>query len=315
MNMKRIMATMLVALSLSFQTKALEPTKTVLYAQKDTNSLYFDYYAPAKGSRTTMEGRCKPTVMFAFGGGFKSGERNNELYKEWFEKLTKDGYGVVSIDYRLGLKNVNKVGLAQAGQMQDAIEMAVEDIFSAIVYICGHPDETAVDPDNIVMSGSSAGAIASLQAEWEICRHDERASVLPEGFNFTGVMSFSGAIFSNIGKVRFESEPCPIQLFHGTADKIVNYRQLWFFNLRFSGADVLAAELRKEGRNHQIIRFDGRGHEIANSMSYNYDFERSFLEENVTRGKRIIVDALVDNETIPRPSWGYISKNNLYSGD
>ena len=73
--------------------------QTHLYAVKGADSLYLDHYiAPVEGKR--------PCMMFVFGGGFVGGQRDNKLYAQYFEFLTKQGFDVVSIDYRLGLRNV-----------------------------------------------------------------------------------------------------------------------------------------------------------------------------------------------------------------
>ena len=155
-----------------------------------------DVYDPADGSETSVNGVEKPLVIFMFGGGFIRGTRDDESYNGWFRTMTENGYRVVSIDYRLGLKGSNKVGIAQVNVLDKAIHMAVEDLFSATNFILENADQFEVSPDNIVISGSSAGAISVMQAEYEIANGTSWASVLPEGFNYAGVMSFSGAILS-----------------------------------------------------------------------------------------------------------------------
>ena len=78
--------------------------KTYQFATRDTLNLYLDVYEPAPGSQTTFEGHAKPTILFVFGGGFIKGERSNAFQRAWFTRLNQAGYGVVSIDYRLGMK-------------------------------------------------------------------------------------------------------------------------------------------------------------------------------------------------------------------
>lgn len=68
-----------------------------------------DIYSPAEGSVTEIDGRRKPTILYIFGGGFMEGNRRDGTAMEWFEDMTGDGYGVVAIDYRLGLKGVRGV--------------------------------------------------------------------------------------------------------------------------------------------------------------------------------------------------------------
>ena len=150
------------------QTQVISPDGTYLYAERDTCNLFLDVYNPAKGSETTIRGIRKPTIIFMFGGGFLRGTRDDASYHKWFKQMTDDGYGIISIDYRLGLKGSNKVGIAQVNVLDKAIHMAVEDLFSATNFIIENAEQLNVDPKNLVISGSSAGAISVMQAEYEI---------------------------------------------------------------------------------------------------------------------------------------------------
>ena len=290
----------------------LKPDETFLYAQKDSCDLYMDVYYPADGSIITYEDMTKPVILFMFGGGFKEGQRDAAYFNPWFKLLTDDGYTVVSIDYRLGLKDVDKMGLMQAGVLENAIHMAVEDLFSATNFIIDNAVEVDLDPYNIVISGSSAGAITVMQAEWEICNLKERASVLPQGYNYRGVMSFAGAIFSREGRIRYRTEPCPTLMLHGTADKIVNYRKLAFLNLNFAGTACIAPAFEKGGFNYNVLRYEGHGHEISSSMAQTYAEQKRFLETNVMKGERKTVDALVNDPYIPIPDWGLGKGKDIY---
>jgi hypothetical protein len=82
-----------------------------------------DIYEPAEGKTTTAEGLEKPTIVFMFGGGFITGERNNKAYSKWFNEMKNDGYRIVSIDYRLGLKGSKKVGVVQVNVLDKAIHI------------------------------------------------------------------------------------------------------------------------------------------------------------------------------------------------
>jgi carboxylesterase type B len=154
---------------LSAKETPISPDGTYLYAERDTCDLYMDVYNPAKGSKTAIDGKDKPTIVFMFGGGFIGGQRDDASYNKWFKMLTQNGYRVVSIDYRLGLKGANKVGIAQVNVLDKAIHMAVEDLFSATAFMIDNAETLGINPENIVISGSSAGAISVMQAEYEIC--------------------------------------------------------------------------------------------------------------------------------------------------
>ena len=313
--MKRIftLATLIFAvfISASAQNDLLSPDGTYLYERQDTCDLYMDVYEPAKGSRTTFMGEQKPTVIFMFGGGFIQGTRDDRSYNSWFRKMTENGYRVISIDYRLGLKGSNKVGVAQVNVLDKAIHMAVEDLFSATNFIIENADQFGVDPSNLVISGSSAGAITVMQAEYEIANRTSWASVLPEGFNYAGVMSFSGAILSRKGKVKYETAPCPTLMLHGTADKLVPYKQIAVFNLGFYGGGKLVERFKKFDYDYNMYHFIDYGHEIAGSMYSTFDLQVKFLESNVIQGKKRIIEAWISDPDVWKGS-GPQSRKELY---
>ena len=291
----------------------IEPSGTYMFASKDGQDLYMDVYDPAEGSATTLDGRDKPTVIFMFGGGFKEGERNKPYYTKWFKMMTDNGYRVVSIDYRLGLKGETNVGIAHVDKVEHAISIAVEDLYSATAFIVENAQMLGVNPANIVISGSSAGAISVLQADYLLCNSDGRAAVLPDGFRYAGVMSFAGAVFSRNGTVKYAQEPSPTLLFHGTVDKVVNYKQIWFFNLRLAGSSVLCRTFEKGGYNYNFYRFFDCSHEIASCMEQFFPEEIRFLETNVIRGQKRIVDAMVVSDpVIPESQWKGKTSADLY---
>jgi acetyl esterase/lipase len=289
----------------------LSPSETYLFVKRDTCDLFLDVYSPAKGSQTYFDGKEKPSVIFMFGGGFIRGERNNESYNKWFRQLTDNGYRVISIDYRLGLKGSNKVGVAQVNVLDKAIHMAVEDLFSATNFIIENASELGINPHNIVISGSSAGAIAVMQAEYEIANKTTWANVLPEGFNYAGVMSFSGAILSREGKVDYKNAPCPTLMLHGTADELVPYEQIAVFNLGFFGGGKLVDRFQKYDLNYNMYHFVGYGHEIAGSMDTTLDLQMKFIETNVIQGKKRIVEAWISDPDVYKGA-GPQSRKELY---
>lgn len=291
--------------------KTIEPDGTYMFVRRDTCDLFLDVYNPAKSSQTKYNGKSKPAVIFMFGGGFIHGTRDDASYNKWFRQLTENGYRVISIDYRLGLKGSNKVGVAQVNVLDKAIHMAVEDLFSATKFIIENADQLGVDPSNIVISGSSAGAITVMQAEYELCNRTSWAQVLPEDFRYAGVMSFAGAILSREGEVDYKVTPAPTLMLHGTADNLVNYKQIKLFNLGFFGGGKLVKRFEKLGFNYNMYHFLGYGHEIAGSMSTTLDLQIKFLETNVIDGKKRIMEAWVDDPDVYK-GVGVQSRKDLY---
>ena len=290
----------------------ITPDGTYIFEKRDTCDLFLDIYNPAEGSQTSIEGIEKPTILFMFGGGFIRGTRNDESYLPWFKARTEDGYRIISIDYRLGLKGSDKVGVAQVGALDKAIHMGVEDLYSATNFLNENAAEIGINPSNIVIAGSSAGAIIAMQAEYEICNGTSWTSVLPEGFRYAGVMSFSGAILSREGKVDYRlHSPAPTLMMHGTSDELVPYDQIAILHLGFFGGGKLVERFQKFGYNYNMYHFIDYGHEIAESMSTTMDLQKRFLETNVMKGKKRIVEAWISDPDVYKGA-GPQSRKELY---
>lgn len=287
------------SINFSIECKAqLASSGTYMFAERDSIKLFMDEFKPAANSITNIDGKEKPTIIFVFGGGFKNGERDNATYNPWFKALTEEGYHIFTIDYRLGMKGQTKGGLGQVGLFYKSIEMAVEDLFAATNYIINHAEALGINPDNIVICGSSAGAMTVLQAEWHRCNGDEIAKVLPENFKYTGVISFAGAILSRHGALKYKTEPAPTLLMHGTADAVVNYGKMRFFNWGFYGSDFLAKYYKKHNFNYVILRYVDHGHDIANSFMTTFKDQIDFLEVNVTKGITRVADSTIDDPRV-----------------
>lgn len=300
-------------LLLSLASLSLGAQDTYLFAQRDTCSLYLDVYDVTSGAETSYLGNPKPAVLFVFGGGFVSGERSSDFYQEWFKTLNDNGYAVVTIDYRLGMKGY-KVGKGISGLLKAtdrfklSQDIAVEDVFSAVDFLWRNREEVGIDPDNLVVAGSSAGAITALAAEYAIVNGEAKG--LPEGFNFKGVMSFAGGIMSDSGAPKFKAEPCPILFLHGTADGAVAYNKLGALGKGIWGSNYLVKQLDKMGAEYCIYRFTGRTHDVAAYMQACWSLEKDFLEKNVTQGAHRVIDAVVDDASLP--SWGNITTDDIY---
>ncbi len=308
--MKKIVL-IITALAAYFAASAQDGT--VFFAEKDGGELFLDYYNPAPGSETSIDGKEKPTVIFLFGGGFKEGTRDDKGYAPWFKAMTDNGYRVFSIDYRLGLVGSTKAGVGQVKEIHHAISIAVEDLFSATAFILDNAEQFGVSADNIVISGSSAGAISVLEADWMLS-NGENLGILPEGFRYAGVMSFAGAVLSDHGKIRYANAPAPTLFLHGTADKVVNYKKMWFFNWRFNGTDALTRTFEKNGYSYNTLRYLDHGHDIASSMFETLPEQFRFLETNVMKGIARKVDAVLDDPSVPVRA-GSRNRKELYGGE
>ena len=309
--MKRtiIILALLLCTTLSFAQKA-----TYKVAQRDTCDLYMDVYDPVVIPGDTLD---RPTILFVFGGGFIMGQRDDPWVLPWFKLLNENGYRVVSVDYRLGLKGIRmRFDLFHLIQSADytkkAVDMGVEDVFASVRYLADHP-ELGVDMDNIVIAGSSAGAMISLSSELEACNRTVRAEILPAGFHFAGVMSFAGAIMSDTGKPVYKRTPCPQLLIHGTADGAVQYEKMGFGRRGMYGSSYLVNNvLKPAGYVYQIYRYVDHSHDMAANMMANWPEEKRFLEAAVMGKKRLVIDCTIDDPDMPVLGSASVTLDDIY---
>lgn len=250
--------TLLLAILLAGMTAFAQDMKTYQYAERDTLQLYLDFYTPAQVHDSTI------CVVYVFGGGFVGGHRDGKFEKAYFKQLVDEGFQVAAIDYRLGLKGVTNLSVFNSEPLETAVNWAAEDAITAIAYLLEHAQELKINKDWIMMAGSSAGAITSLQVDYALCNGFLNYDILPEDFRLAGVVSYAGAIFSSKGKVKYNNHaPAPTMFFHGMSDGLVPYNQIEFFNIGFYGTNSLVKRFEKFGYPYFARRFEGYGHIIA----------------------------------------------------
>ena len=266
--------------------------------------LWLDHY------RADVEG-VRPCVVFAFAGGFSRGSRNAQIYNPYFKMLLERGFDVVSFDYRLGMSYTLEEGAGDVGVIEGAVAMyrsvnyAVEDMFRATRYLLDHADEWQIDTTRIVASGSSAGAIASLQAENYICNRHRLAAILPKGFNYAGVIAFAGAIYSVFGSPDWDTTPCPMMLIHGNSDKNVPYYKATVLGLGYYGSAYIVDQLVKiKEASVYFLSAKYRDHIMAiEPLSANHEEVGEFLQRCVVkRDKWRNITDIVDVSIKPQPT-------------
>ena len=289
--MKQITTTLCLLFILFFSVNGANDTiilqkETFIYSIKGNDTLRLDKYAPTVQKQDTS-----PCVIFVFGGGFAAGARDQHYYNPYFKLLTENGYTVISIDYRLALKglslNPDWKYKDYIALFKNTIMVAVEDLFDATQFVLNHADSWKVDVSKIVASGSSAGAVAVLQGEYEISSQGVVAKRLPENFNYAGVIAFAGAIFSDQGDLQWSQNTAPIQLFHGDADRNVPYDKLKFGKIGLYGSKHIAKRLDKANLPYYFYTAENSSHILAISPVYSNQQEiLSFLDKYVMKRKR-----------------------------
>jgi hypothetical protein len=276
--------------------------QTFVYSIKGNDTLRLDKY--------NVSGGDKPCLIFMFGGSFSSGRRDNPSYLPFYEHLASNGYTVLAIDYRLGMKDINKkLDMTQSKSkifdqfvaiFENAVTIAVADLFDATAYTVSHAADWGIDRDLVVACGSSAGAVAVLQGEYEICNQGLLSAALPEGFNYAGVISFAGAVFNKSGDLSWKRHPAPIQFFHGDADKNVPYDMVEFRKLGLYGSNYIANQLDKLQSPYYFFTVENVEHEISVSpMKLNWHEIDTFLEKFVVGKQSLIINTTVQQTGKP----------------
>lgn len=272
---------------------------TYEYAVKDTQHLKLDVYVPLQQNEKHS------CMMFVFGGGFIGGARDDHQIDALKTYYTQKGWVVISIDYRLGMKGSSSFGMIKnLEKYERAIEMGGEDVLSATQYVLNHLLQTphfTIDPTQIVLIGSSAGAISILQADYFLGNRIHGAEMLPDTFRYAGVMSFAGAIFSRKGKVKYRvHEPAPTLFCHGTTDQLVPYNKIEFFNLGMYGSHAIVKRFEKNNYPYQIRRYKGMNHEIAIYYGVEYNLMDQFIDQYIFQHKKLKIDEMYFNPHLKR---------------
>lgn len=292
--------------------------KTHIYSIKDQDTLKLDVYTnPAADTAN------RPCLLYVFGGGFIAGRRNDSLAVAFAKKMVSLGFDVVAMDYRLGFRkafgdprdtehfkaNLKKYKPTQfLDLLYGSINIAVEDLMDATKYIVANAGTLHLNPHKIIPIGSSAGAITVLQAENNISnRTPLSVAHLPENFNYAGVISMAGAIFSMKGDVKWGNEIAPILMFHGDADRQVPYDKarikILFFPLKFGfyGSKHIAQQLQKAKSSYWFFSAENAGHELSyRPMLDNVNEIMGFYKDFVLAGKPLEINT--DKKDLSKPN-------------
>lgn len=295
MKYRPIFSLLLLAILSSALTMCSTPQEgvirtTELYAVKGSDSLYMDRYTYNANNSTEL----RPAIIFIFGGGFTGGDRCAEQYEKFFDEMATSGIDVISIDYRLGLRDATMADFASpegfAMKLVGTIRMAVEDLYSATAYTIGKSEQWGIDPNKIIIAGSSAGAITALQGEYMRLNQDPLSEILGKEFRYAGVISCAGAIFELGSELTWSDTPAPMLLFHGDADKNVPYGAMLLQGAGLFGSEYISNALKELNTPHHFYSFAELDHVIAESpLKDNLDTILNFIESYVTADKQLII--------------------------
>ena len=270
---------------------------TYAFAEKDGQELKLDVYMPEDSLNE------HPCIVFAFGGGFKMGARDEASYQKFLTEMAENGIVGVSIDYRLGLKDKKIKNLIQLAKiLENSVNMAVEDMASAVEFVLKNAADLKVNTKQIMLSGSSAGAITALQTDYYLC--NEKVKNLPEDFRFAGVISFAGAVASFGEKLEYKKQPAPVLFMHGTKDELVAYNKKVVLKRGMYGSNYLIENIWvKNNWPYMALRFRNFGHEVAMiGFKENVPTILEFIDKFVLNPNKIYVtDVTIAEQGVNEP--------------
>ena len=138
---------------------------TYTFAERADSTLQLDIYKAKDDAR-------QPVLVFVFGGGFTMGTRDQESYLDYYRYFAENGFTVVAIDYRLGLKGAKTPSVFNHKPLRRANSMAVEDLYAATDFLIKRANELQIDTSKIIISGSRPvplrcfKPITSIEIEW-----------------------------------------------------------------------------------------------------------------------------------------------------
>lgn len=201
----------------------------------------------------------RPTVMFVHGGGFVGGSRKGASVEAIASELAPLGINLVSIDYRLEgdaptispefsqfESDARNLGTNQSPARVRAFVAAVEDAVRALRWMQDNANQFCIDPNNLGLWGSSAGAFTVLQVAYSL---NPYAIARPEP---RVVVDYWGGLFRDSD---IEANEAPLFVLHGTADTTVS----------FSEATELTTRARQVGVPFTFYTITNGGHDFNGS--------------------------------------------------
>lgn len=279
---------------------------TEVFAVKGDEELKMDIYLPKKDDETK-----RPLLLYVHGGGFSGGKRDAERYNKFAEKMTYKGYVNATIDYTLTMKGKSFGCDQPASNKVDAFLQAGYDLSRATRYFIQNASRFGIDPNKIVILGSSAGAETVIHAAyWDAVKQDGEEMFLPEEFQYAGVISMAGAI--SILDIITKENAIPTQLFHGTCDNLVPYASAahHYCPLNSPGFLVLHGSysiynhLVELGKPCYLQTACNGGHEWAGEpLTVNLDEITDFVYYDVLKDFKRQIHLIIDTGKKPCPSY------------
>lgn len=287
-------------------------TDTYTYSEKGGSKLQLDVYQPAFDNNDK-----RPVLLYVHGGGFAGGARDEANISAFCKRLARYGYVAVSIDYRLTRKD-SASGLGcdcPAAEKLKTFRAAVDDLQDATYFLIERHEQLGIDPYQLILAGSSAGAETVLNAAFQppYCYGLDDGPV-----SYAGVIAMAGAIPDT--SLIYDESAVPALLFHGTCDQLVPYgtaahryctpEQPGYLVLH--GSHTIAERLHQLAKPYWLHTFCGGDHAVASSpMTQQFDEIIRFCFDFVLSGKTEQIHTIDEGDHHgPYPSFNFCDTEN-----
>ncbi len=268
--------------------------QTFTYVTKNGENLNIDVYLPWLDDESE-----RPLILFVHGGGFSGGRRDDPGSVQFCRNLASHGYVSASLSYRLTRKDQS--GLfgcdCPAIEKLNTFQAAVEDVQDATFFLIENRESLGINPQKIILAGSSAGAEAILNAGFS----PPNCFGLDSGpVSYAGMISMAGAI-PDLEKV-YEESAIPTLFFHGTCDNLVPYATASHHycdstqpgHLILYGSYPISRKLEQLGVPYWLHSTCGGRHELAGTpMTKYFDVILEFAYRFVLNSEQTKIHTIV----------------------
>lgn len=235
----------------------------------------------------------RPLIIFAHGGAFISGTKENDDMMEFSRIFAAKGYVTATIQYRLGMNAASSV----SGER--SVYRALQDSRAAIRYFKEKAATYKIDTNYVYFLGSSAGAFMALHNLFMNEENERPAgsfkishipptlddgpdlgtldSIEPQyvhGANADAIISLWGAL-QDTTLIKTTDNGRPVLLVHGTADNVVPFNVGSPFNLPVFpptyGSNPINKRMSNLGFEKETYFVPGQGHEFYGVSNGNWN--------------------------------------------
>ena len=256
----------------------------------------------------------RPLVMLIHGGAFYIGSKESACEATLATSLAKRGYLVASIDYRLGFK-------LTPADIELSAYRAIQDANAALRFLAHNAQGLGIDPNQVYVGGTSAGAVASLNTafmknderperimeaslEGKLGKIEESGNKYTEAFTIKAVINMWGAVADL--NIIDKDENIPVLSIHGTADEIVPFENDYPFRNslminrlvmdKMYGSKPIHDRLQILGIRNKLYSLEGLGHEPELAT---YNTLNNWMDTISSNVSRFLYEETAPDVTLP----------------